>query len=344
MKAVVFKGPYTVEVEERPVPRLEEEEVLIRVEYAGICGSDMHPYKGENTKVTRDLIMGHELVGIVEQINSKRGDLGFKVGDRVVPNPYTSCGICEMCLSGRHSGCTTVGCMGFAGDGCFAEYVKVGASEVYKIDPAIDPKLAALTEPLTITMHDVRESGLKVGQTVFVIGGGPIGVLEAMVSREGGASLIAISEINEARCEFLRGLGFTVFNPLKDDVAAECARITGGLGFDVVFEVSGAKAGYELMTQKGVVKNGGKIMIVALTGTPQQVDLNAVALRHITIIGVNLADKVNFIAAVNMINEQSINDDLAKLVTDVYPIDKAKEAFDFQDKDQDHFKVLLDCN
>ena len=343
MKAVVFKGPFEVEVEDRPTPQPEEGEILIRVEYAGICGSDMHPYRGDSQLNNLNLIMGHELVGIVEKINSKQENLGYQVGDRVVPNPYTSCGVCEMCLTGRHSGCETVGCMGFVRDGCFAQYMKIGASEAYRIDPSVDPKTAALTEPLTIAMHDVRESGIKAGQTAFIIGGGPIGVLEAMVCRLGGASLIAISETNEARCRFLRGLGFTVFNPLNTDVIAECGRMTGGLGFDVVFEVSGSQAGYELMTTKGVIKNGGRIMIVALPSRPLPVDGNAIARRHYTITGVNLADKINFKAAVHLVNSQKINDELAKLVTDIYPLDQAKEAFDFQDKDQDHFKVLFDC-
>jgi len=299
MKAIVFKGARDVELEERPVPVLEDEEVLIRVEYAGICGSDMHPYRGESSLHIAGNIMGHELTGIVEKINTTKGDPGFAVGDRVVPNPYTYCGVCEMCLTGRHSGCETVGCMGFARDGCFAQYAKAGVSEVYRIDSSVDPKTAALTEPLTIAMHDVRESGLRVGQSVFIIGGGPIGVLEAMVCKLAGASKIVISEINGKRCQFLRDLGFTVLNPATDDVAAECAGMTGGLGFDVVFEVSGAKAGYELITRKGVIKNGGRIMIVALPAAPQPLDFNALARRHYTITGVNLADKVNFVAAVD---------------------------------------------
>ena len=205
-------------LEERPIPECGPEEAIVRVKYAGICGSDMHIIAGENPKAVAPLVMGHESCGTVYAINSTRRN-DIKVGDKVTMHAVISCGVCDNCRNGRENLCENVKIMGTSYDGFFQEYVKVRADRLLKFNDDVDMKAAALVEPLTIAVHDIRRSGLQLGEDVFVCGAGTIGTLIAKVAEMQGGHVL-ISEADDARIAAAKGRGFHVnlisVNPIKE--------------------------------------------------------------------------------------------------------------------------------
>lgn len=338
MKGAIIRKVNKISVEELPDPKLEREEALIKVKYAGICGTDIHLYHGKHPTAKYPLIPGHEFVGELVEINTdKESDL--KIGDCVLAQPIKSCGVCDPCLEGRDNVCSKLNILGVHDSGCFAQYIKVPVRKIYKLPSGFDMRLAALTEPLAVAVHDVRRSNLKVGQSVLVIGGGPIGLLIAMVARLNGASKIIISEVNEYRIKFAEDLGFTVINPTKGNFLQNLLKLVNGKGFDIVYEVSGTRPGAELMTQ--AAKIGGTIVIVGMASDKYPVDIGAIFAKELEIKGVRIHTQINFAAAVEILKDGVINDMLRKLITHEFPLDQAEEAIRFSFEDQKHFKVLI---
>jgi 2-desacetyl-2-hydroxyethyl bacteriochlorophyllide A dehydrogenase len=339
MKAAWLKDWKELALEDRPVPKIGHGEVLIRVKYAGICGSDLHVYNGHHATAIKPVILGHEFSGEIVEIDPDC-HTGLKAGDRVVVQPYTSCGTCDICVQGRDNVCKELKIFGIHQDGCFAEYIKVPIKKVYRIPEGVDMKLATITEPLAVAVHDVRRSALSAGQTAMVIGGGPIGVLIALVARLSGASRIVVSEVNEYRIAFLREMGFTVVNPMKEDAEKAALAFTdNGEGFDVVFEVSGTLPGAALMTR--VARIGGKIVVIGIPKGKCEVDTGAVVAKELELLGVRVHAQVNFAAAIDIIAKGDLNNDLRKVITDEYSLDDIQKAIDFSQEDQKHLKVVI---
>ena len=218
MKGLLIKDIGCVELrDDLPLPELEDGEALVRVKYAGICGSDLRLwYTGIEKYGGEPYILGHEFVGTV--VKSKdNGNASYKIGDLVTALTYRYCNECEPCQNGRTSICMHKKNCGFGLNGTYGEYVRVKCKNIYKFRDGIDPKVAALTEPYAVAVFDLAKSGFRAGQTVFISGGGPIGTLIAIHARYAGASNIVISEINENRISFIRSLGFRTVNPMKDD-------------------------------------------------------------------------------------------------------------------------------
>jgi 2-desacetyl-2-hydroxyethyl bacteriochlorophyllide A dehydrogenase len=338
MKAAIVRKTGEILVEDLPIPVPGPEEALVKVIYGGICGTDVHVMMGHHPTARFPVVLGHEFVGELVEINTIK-DIDIKAGDLVLVQPYVSCGVCDSCIQGRDNVCSKLAILEVHEFGCFAEYVKVPAHKVYKLPANMDLKLAALVEPLAVAVHDVRKSNLQVGQTAFIIGGGPIGALIAIVARLNGVTNIAVSEVNEYRIKFVQDLGFTVINPLETDVLQEVQKITGGKGFDVVYEVSGTKQGAELMTK--VVKIGGTVVIVGVPTGIYPVDTGSILAKEIQMTGVRIHSQINFAAAINIMKTGAINDQLVKFIDSEFTLDEIKEAMEFSMKDQKHFKTLI---
>ena len=192
MKASVLTDYGKIEYTDIPDPQPGDDEALIRVAYSGVCGTDVHVYQGHHPAGIPPVIMGHEFSGTIVEVG-KNNKKGLKKDDRVVVQPFLSCGICDLCITGRENVCADLKIFGIHIDGSFAEYVKAPVQRIHLIPKGMDFKLAALIEPLAVAFHDVRSSGLNVGQGVLVIGGGPIGLLIAAVARTAGASRILVT-------------------------------------------------------------------------------------------------------------------------------------------------------
>lgn len=190
----------------------------------------------------------------------------YAVGDSVVAQPLFSCGNCEPCAKGEDNVCRSLRFLGVHVDGGFAQYVKVPTRKVYALPSGVDGRLAALAEPLAVAVHDVRRSGLQVGETVLIVVVGAIGLLLAIVARNAGAEKEVVSEISEFRRGLAESLGFQTANPLDDAFDARMNELSGGLGFNVMFEASGSRPGIAATTKYATIT--GTVMIIGMTKDP----------------------------------------------------------------------------
>lgn len=339
MRAAVIDEKNSIHLQNLPIPEIGEGEALIKLRYCGICGSDLHVLHGQHPTAKFPVVPGHEFVGEVVEAKGV-GSEKFQRGDLVVAQPFFSCGNCEPCAQGHDNVCRDLHFMGAHCNGAFADYVKVLTRKMYKIPKDMDLKLAALTEPIAVAVHDVRRSGLQVGQNALVIGGGPIGMLIAMVARHSGARQVVISEINEYRCKVARQLGFETVNPMDDDFDEQIQRLTEEKGFDICFEVSGSKPGIATAVKYATI--GGMIMVIGMTKEPYPVDLSAVFSKELRMQGVRIHAQYNFIGAVELLKSGELNDEFATMISKVFSLDQIEEAFAFAQVPGDYFKVLVE--
>lgn len=339
MRAVVIEEKNKLRLQEAAMPVLQDGEALIKVKYCGICGSDIHVLRGEHPTARFPVIPGHEFVGELVDIKGS-GSQRYEIGDYVVAQPFFSCGNCEPCAKGEDNVCADLQFMGAHADGGFAQYVKVSTRKMYRIPKDMDLQLAALTEPVAVAVHDVRRSGLQVGETALIIGGGPIGMLIAMIARRAGARQVVISEISSYRRKAAEDLGFVTVDPTDSGFDRSIETLTEGKGFDVCFEVSGTKPGIATAVEKARIT--GTIVVVGMTKEPHPVDLSAVFAKELTIRGVRIHSQYSFIGAIELLKDGALNEEFRTMISKVFPMEQAEEAFAFAQVPGDYFKVLIE--
>lgn len=337
MRAAYFLKPNQIEVTEAQIPELQEGEALVKVSYAGICGSDVHVYHGQHSTAVYPVIPGHEFSGTLVEAKGKLRD-SLKPGDPVVVQPTWTCGLCEACITGHDNVCQHLNILGIHRDGGFAEYVRVPVRKVYRLPENVSLKMGALTEPLAVAVHDVRVSQIAAGQKALIIGGGPIGILIGLVAQYSGAE-VYISEINEFRLQFMKELGLHVLNAADEALDDKIREITSGKGFDVVYEVSGSKAGQQMMTSACKIR--GTIVAIGMGGTVAPVNLGEVIAKEQKITGVRIHSQVNYEGAIDLLKSGCLNEKLEKIISSVFSLEEFDKAMKFQIEDQKHFKVLI---
>jgi (R,R)-butanediol dehydrogenase/meso-butanediol dehydrogenase/diacetyl reductase len=334
IEAAVYTGHRIFAIERREALPPGPGEVRLRVAYVGICGTDMHVFHGNmDARVGPRRVIGHEMSGIVESLGE--GVEGFAPGDRVVVRPLDHCGTCPACRAGHSHICHRLRFLGLDTDGALQELWTVPAHTLHRLPDGMDLQTAALIEPLAVAVHDVRRARLQVGETALVIGGGPIGMLIAMVARQAGARVL-LSEINPARLRMAETLGFTGLNPKEQDVAARVTDLTGGRGADAVFEVSGTQPGVDLMTAAAATR--GRICMVAIHAKPAQVDLFRFFWREIEMVGARVYEAEDYDRAIAL---AAGGLDAARLVTDRHPLRDVQRAFESLDGNATAMKTLI---
>jgi 2-desacetyl-2-hydroxyethyl bacteriochlorophyllide A dehydrogenase len=338
MKAALLREKNKLELTDVKIPEIGAGEALVRVAYSGICGSDIHIWRGHHPTATYPRIPGHEFSGVLEKFVGTPRD-GLKTGDPVVVQPFWSCGLCEPCIRGMDNVCRELKVIGFHEDGSFAEYIRVPLKKIYRLPGNVDLRLGAITEPLSVAVHDVRRSGLMCGEKALITGGGPIGMLVALVAQHAGAADVYISEINEYRLEFAKKLGIKTINPLKTDLKEETLRITRGKGFDVVYEASGSKPCISAVTD--VVKSGGTILMIGMSSELHPLNLSAMFAKELTVKGVRLHAQQNFEGAIALLESGKLNEKLNMIIDNEFSLDDFVKAMNFQVEDPNHFKVMI---
>ncbi|NOU85607.1 alcohol dehydrogenase catalytic domain-containing protein [Paenibacillus sp. LMG 31460] len=342
MKAAVLTNWENIEIQDVPVPELGEEECLIKVRYAGICGTDLHIYEGHHPTAKTPVTMGHEFVGTIEQINTKR-ETSFKIGDRVVVEPLISCGTCEACKEGNWHVCRSLKLLGIHTNGGFAEYLKASLAKVIKVDDALSDRLAAMTEPFAVGFHVNRRAGVKNGDRVLVIGGGPIGLIVGLVAREGGASQVVFSEIKPARVEQIHSFGFRdVINPAVEDGVKRANDLTAEEGFDIVIEVSGSQAGILFATQACRIR--GTVVFVGFPGKLPQLNILQGIFKELTMMGSRVYTFGDFQKTVKMLGNMAASNtcDLEKLITDICPLEQLETSIQSMKAGKNNGKILIE--
>jgi 2-desacetyl-2-hydroxyethyl bacteriochlorophyllide A dehydrogenase len=341
MRAAITLDKHKIEVRDIDVPAIGPEEALIKVKYTGICGTDAHIYNGTFPLLNYPLVPGHEFVGELADINTKSPQLkGFKPGDPVVAQHFFACDVCDTCSMGGDHYCNDIKVLGVHINGSMAEYVRVPAKKLIKMDKNTDMKLMVLTEPLAVGVHSVTKSGFTVGDTAFIIGAGVIGVMIAIAARVAGASKIILCDINEYRLDFVRSLGFEVMDSREPDFFERLMVRTDGKGFDKVFEATGTSFGIKLMT--AAAKRGGIIVQTGISAENHPINVRSFSDKEIQVRGVRNHPFSDFKIAFNILQQGKETEALKKVITDVFPLEKAAEAFDFQIKNGNHFKVVVE--
>lgn len=334
-KAAVYRGDKSFSIEQRSVSSPVAGEVQIDVAYCGICGTDLHIYLGHmDTRVGFERTIGHEMSGIVSAVGE--GVLDLEVGLHIVVRPLDHCGDCPACNAGHEHICHNLKFIGIDTDGAFQQKWNVPAHTIHVLPDGLDLSHAALIEPLAVACHDVDRGRVVKGEDVLVIGGGPIGMLVALVARNAGGN-VTISEINENRLAYAVKLGFSVLNPQNEDVAKVIHKRTGGKGADVVFEVSGSQPGVDLMTETAASR--GRIVMVAIHATKPQIDLFKFFWRELEMIGARVYLKEDYDEAMKLLDEGVV--DCASFITDIKSLDQIRGAFEALTKNPNAMKSMI---
>ncbi|MCP5099712.1 MAG: alcohol dehydrogenase catalytic domain-containing protein [Chloroflexi bacterium] len=336
MSAAHYNGDRTISIGScLPMPP-KAGEVQIKVSHCGICGTDLHIFHGVmDARVKMPQIMGHEMSGTIHALGPDVA--GFEVHDPVTVMPLDPCGNCPACQRGHSHICHNLKFLGIDTPGAFQSYWTVPAHTLYKLPDKLSLAHGALIEPLAVACHDVRLGDVKSGDYVVVLGGGPIGMLVAMVAKEAGATVL-LSEINPYRVELAESLGFEAVNPMETDLVAHVMSATGDAGADVAFEVSGSAAGAKVMTD--LLRTRGVAVLVAIFGKPTEIDLFRMFWRELEIRGVRVYESQDFDRAIELAASGKLP--LEKLITDVRPLAELKAGFEEMEQGGSIMKILLE--
>ncbi|QCL97999.1 2,3-butanediol dehydrogenase (plasmid) [Agrobacterium tumefaciens] len=284
--SAVWHAAKDIRVERRVRPALEPGLVRLRVTRCGICGSDMHEYLSGPHAIPvgvphpisgslAPIVLGHEFTGEVIEVHGDGG--AFRVGQRVAVEPEYRCGHCAACLRGDYNLCEKMGFAGLMGDGGMAEEAVVPQYMLHALPDTVTDRQAAVLEPAAVALHALRRSGLTAGQSVAVVGAGPIGLLLVQFAAVGGARRIIVSDVSEARLERARMLGATETVDSRTTCLPAAAQ-----GVDVAFEAVGVQPALDDAILS--VRKGGKVVLVGLFSGPAAVDAFDLVNREVEIV------------------------------------------------------------
>ena len=338
MKASYYTCNKTFTVEPATPVEPAGDEVKVKVAYCGLCGTDLHVYHGHmDARVGCHRIIGHEMSGTVEAIGADVNDLA--IGDNVVIRPLHPCLECPACQRGHSHICQNLKFLGLDTDGALQESWTVPRHTVHKLPAGLSLRNAALVEPVAVACHDVARSRLTAGEDVLIIGGGPIGILIAMVARENGAN-VTISEVNAHRLEMAQNMGFKTLSPAQCNIGETIYQDTGNKGADVIFEVSGTQPGVDCMTEAAATR--ARIVMVAIHASPPQVDMFKFFWREIELFGARVYTSDDFEMAIDLIARGAIDCDT--VITDIQGLDKVGEVLADMAGNPANLKSLIQVN
>jgi len=272
-------------LERVPIPEIGINDVLIRVDRTGICGTDLHIYAWDawaRKTIPVPMVVGHEFVGEIVAVGSNVHD--FFIGEVVSGEGHVVCGRCRNCLAGRRHLCKDTQGVGVNRPGAFAEYLALPMTNVWHHTPGIDRDVAAIFDPLGNAVHTALSFDV-LGEDVLVTGAGPIGLMALAVVKHAGARHVVITDVNPDRLELARRMGATVALDVRQQRLADCMRELGMKeGFDVGLEMSGSPAALRDMLD--VMCHGGKIAMLGIPAEPVAIDWNTVIFNMLTIKGI----------------------------------------------------------
>ena len=332
MLAAVFHGPLDLRVERCPIPAISPDEVLIKVISTGICATDTRIYHGAHRMIPPGTvrILGHELTGDIVRIGSELK--GFKLDQRVFVAPNIGCGQCKQCISGNNNRCPDYQAFGITLDGSFAQFMRVPANAILQgnliqIEKTIDPAVAALIEPFACVLRGQDALNIQPGETVLVIGAGPIGTLHVLLARLRGAGRILVSELIPERVAQASDLDVDrVVNPGDEDLSKVISEETRGLGADVVIVAAPSHQAQAIALELAAI--GGRINFFG--GLPKdrpniQLNSNLIHYKELIVTGTTGCSTDDCRKAAAIAGSGKI--DLAKVIGARFPLNQALDAF-----------------
>ena len=321
MKAIVIDKPYEVEIRDVPMPTVGEGEALLRVLYVGICGADVASYTGNQPFTTYPRIPGHEFSA--EIIEIPENDKGLKKGDVVTCNPYFNCGKCYSCERGHVNCCTDNRTMGVQRDGAFCEYISMPVERIYP-GMGLTAQELALIEPFSISRHAISRAAIRPTDSVLIVGAGPIGLFALLAAKQ-FAGKIAVADVLNNRLNLAMSYGADgVVNTATEDIAKFTEEFTDGRGFDVCIEACGRPETFLMCIDEAAY--AANIILIG-NGKRETTFLHSIILKkELNIFGSRNAMKQYFLDNIELAASGKV--DVMKMVSGVYEMDKAAEAFD----------------
>ena len=333
MRAAILKGPGIISIEDMETPKAGNGEVVVKVSYCGICGSDLRRFL--NAAPNTAEIGGHEFSGVIAEIGP--GVKGWSVGQRVTPIPFAPCWQCYACTHGTPHLCRNAEYVGANPNqpGGFAEFVRVKASQLYITPDEIDDREAALAEPLAVSLRSVMLSGINIGSSACIIGAGTIGLFTVQCAKLSGADSIYVAQRSEPRASLARQMGADmVINPAKENFLHTVLRKTA-IGADVSFECAGNSEAFQLAVRS--VRSSGRVILVGIGG-PAEFPTKELVMREIEIKG-SMMYWNEFPQSLELLKLHKIN--TKGIVTKIVPLKDIQAAFTDLLHSRDQIKVLM---
>lgn len=320
MKTVYIEQPNQIEIRESDLPIVKDGEALLKIKYCGICGADVASYTGNQPFTTYPRIPGHEFSAEIVRI--PENEQGLKVGDIVTANPYFNCGHCYSCKRGLVNACTDNQTMGVQRDGSFCEYVAMPVERIYD-GKGLDAKQLALIEPFSIGYHAVSRAEIKKGDKVLIVGSGPIGLFAMIAATLKGAECY-VADLLDNRLELAMEYGAKgVINNKDEDLLEATKKITNGNGFDVCIEACGLSVTF--LNCIDCAAFGANIILIG-NGKKDTTFLHSIILKkELNIFGSRNSFAGDFKELIDIVADGKV--DVMKMVSDIYPMDRADEAF-----------------
>lgn len=338
MKSAVVVEAEKVEIRDMEVPETKVNEVLIKVKTVGVCGSDLHLFKGTHAFRTLPAVLGHEVAG--EIVSVGKDVTRFEIGDRVTIEPHIGCGNCHFCENALVNLCENKIVPGTPEwTGTFGEYFNAPEEMVYKINDDISYEIGTLIEPLAVGIHTIDRITVSEKDTIVILGSGTIGLLTLVAAREAGYKNIICTDTQPFNLEMARKQGaHLTLNPLEDDVKKEVLSFTNGKGADVAIVATDAKVIVDQATS--VVKKRGEVGIVSMITERIPVDTYQFVFKELTLFGAMTYETKDFKKAVQLVND-GLN--LSDFVTQRLPLSESQEAMQIlNEKKENVVKVIVE--
>ncbi len=333
MKAAVYYGIEDIRIEEIDKPQISQDEILIKVKACAVCGTDLRIYKFGHFKIPEGdkRILGHEIAGEIVEVGTNVKN--YHVGQRVTVPPNVGCGHCKMCKLGFNQLCTDYEAFGISWNGGFAEYMKVPAlaveaGNIIEIPDSLSYEEAALCEPLSCCYNSYQAVDTKPGESVVIIGAGPIGVLHAMINKIAGATKVMMVDIIDSRLEEVKAIGVAdvLINSQTEDLKARVLEETNGHGADIVITANSVPAIQQLALEIAAVH--GRISLFG--GMPKgkehvTLNTNLIHYKELKVVGTTGSSLQHVIDSIAIAASDRM--DLKPVVTGRFKIGDAKEAF-----------------
>lgn len=276
MLAAVLNGPEDLQVVEKSKPEPQENEVVVKVKYCGICGSDLHAY--QSGLFPFGMTIGHEYSGLIEAVGT--GVRGFSAGQKVTGTASIACRSCNSCMTGKDNICEAMNVVGVTREGAMAEYLSVPHESLVPIPDNLSLEFGALTEPYSVALHGINISGIKPGHTAAIIGAGAIGLCLLAELKRRGIEQVYITDLNVGRLKTALKMEATAaFNAKNEDFEKELNRLTSGAGVDYVFECVGIPA--TMRDAPGLVRQGGTVVYLGICEIPVELFFLGLVTREI---------------------------------------------------------------
>lgn len=345
MKAAVIREYGRIKLEEAGKPEVMKGNVLVRVRYASICGSDQHIFRGEfHPRTTLPLIPGHEFGGVVEEINGKVE--GLAPGDKVTVDPIIWCGKCIACKEGHYPACTSLKLVGIDLNGGFAEYISVPSHMIYKVPGHISDEHVALVEVLSIGFHASGRAELGNNDDILIMGSGKVGQSIMHAAKTITRGKVIMADIINERLAIASSAFSDIYtvNTRTTDPISFIQELTGGKGVDIAFEAVGHEKTVEgrmnpVRTCINAIKGGGKVCVLGLSDHPSEILMKELIWKEAKIIASRVSHG-EFAKAIEALDSGTLNP--GKMITGILPLDEAQQGFEFLENEPwKHLKILL---